>query len=246
MTTAQLLVIALALLVLLLIVVRRRQGRRLLEGTVWMAPAELAVVVVVIGLAVAGLAGSAIPAGAVAVALAAGVLWLGRGVLRDYVLGVANRVSRRVEVGDTVAIEGHEGIVAEVGRLGVALDDPRGRVLVPHGVVAQAIVHRRNDDPRTVPHRFEYEWSAPRSHHDVAATARRAALLSPWAAAGRDIKIEPLGPRRAAITVYAAAGPHGFEIERAIRDALQPPGEEPAAPAISLPPPPRLGVDGGE
>ena len=67
MTTPQLLMTTLALLLLLLILLRRRQGRRVFAGTVWTAPAELALAIVVVGLAIAGLAGNAIPPGAVSV-----------------------------------------------------------------------------------------------------------------------------------------------------------------------------------
>ncbi len=214
-------------LTIVAILLRRPEWWRGLLGGLRTAPVELAILLLAIGGAIAFLAGNRLDIGLVLSALIVAALFAGRHAVEDYVLGIFVRVGRKIRVGDSVVIEGHEGTVAEIGRLNVHLDDARGRLIVPHSTLARAIVHRRSQRVGPLPHRFEVEWDSERSHPEIASVVRRTALLSPWAVSGRDPEIEPIGPRRVAVTVFTVKNAHGYEVERAIRDALD--GAPPSA-----------------
>jgi hypothetical protein len=229
------LLILVAVALLLLVLLRRPGWSSKLVGRLRAAPVELAAAVVLLAIVGAVLLDGVITFGVALAVLAGLVLIAGYDAVRDYVLGVLLRVSGRIRLGDIVVIDGHEGVVAEIGRLNLLLDDARGRLLVPHSKAVRGIVHRRSQRVGPLPHRFEIEWRGERSHADVSRLISRTVLLHSRAAAGRDPEVEPLGPRTASVTVYVVASAHGFEIERAVRDAL---GEDEAPRKLTLPPPP--------
>jgi hypothetical protein len=198
---------------------------------------ELALLLIAIGAAIALLAGDTLNVGIVLACLVVATLLAGRNAVEDYVLGVFVRVGGNIRVGDTVVVDDHEGVVAEIGRLNVHLEDARGRLIVPHSRFARAVVHRRSQRVGPLPHRFELEWDSDMSHPDIAAAIRRTTLLSPWAVAGREPEIEPIGARRVAVTVFTVNNAHAYEVERAIRAEVAPQAEQPAK-KLSLPPPP--------
>lgn len=225
----ELLLIIVALLLVLLVALRRPTWARRLRA----APFELAAALIVLAVVVSTLLADAMSLGVALVIAAAIALFAGYDALRDYVLGVLLRAGGRIRLGDVVVIDGHEGVVAEIGRLNVSLDDARGRLLVPHSKVVRGIVHRRSQRVGPLPHRFEVAWTDSRSHAEVSRKIVHTVLLHPRAAAGRDPEVDPQGPRTVAVTVYAVSSAHGFEVERAVRDAL---GDETAT--LRIPPPP--------
>lgn len=234
--TNEMAVLAIASLLGLIVLLRRPEWWRSLARLLRTAPVELAVGVVVLAVAFAAIDGAV----TFSIALAVGVLVVivaGVDVIRDYVLGVVLRASGRLRLGDVVVVDGHEGVVAEIGRLNVLLDDARGRLLVPHTTVVRSVVHRRSQRVGPLPHRFEVEWREDISHAEVSRTITRTVLLHPRAAAGRDPEVEPLGPQKVAVTIFTVASAHGFEVERAVREAL---GNDGPPRRLSLPAPPEV------
>ena len=202
------------------ILLRRPEWWRDLVSVLRAAPVELGLIVVAIGGAVAALAGDSLNVGLVLAGLVLALLLAGRHAVEDYVLGVFVRVSKNIRVGDTIVIDAHEGVVAEIGRLNVQLDDARGRLIVPHSKIARALVHRRTQRVGPLPHRFQLMWDGDEGHPEIAAAVRRTALLSPWCVAGKEPEVEPIGARTVTVTVYTVDNAHGYEVERAIRDVV--------------------------
>lgn len=219
------------------ILLRRPEWWSDVLGALRAAPVELAILLVAIGGAIALLAGETFNLGIVLAALVVGTLFAGRHAVEDYVLGVFVRVSGNIRIGDTVVVDDHEGVVAQIGRLNVHLEDARGRLIVPHSKLVRSLIHRRTQRAGPLPHRFELTWDSDASHLDIAAAIRRTTLLSPWAVAGRDPEIEPIGARRVAVTVFTLDNAHAYEVERAIRDDVAP-GRARSAKKLSLPSPP--------
>ncbi len=218
--STELLIVVASGLAILGILLRRPEWWRDLLGVLRAAPVELALVLITIAAAVAALAGGSVHVGAVLAALVFVVLLAGRRAVEDYVLGVSVRVGHTIRVGDTVVIDGHEGVVAEIGRLNVHLDDARGRLILPHSTIARAAVHRRTQRGGPLPHRFEVSWASDAGHPAITATIRRTALLNPWSVAGREPEVEAIGARKVAVTVYTVDNAHAYEVERAIRDSI--------------------------
>ncbi len=221
-------------LLLVLIAVRRIDWSQRTVRKLGAAPLELIAVVLSVAIIAAALLES-VKFGVAFVVVVVLTLAAGYDACRDYVLGVLMRAGGRVRRGDVVIVDGHEGVVAEVGRLNLTLDDPRGRLLVPYSKLARSVVHRRSQRVGPLPHRFDVEWRDARSHPEVARVVKRTILLHPRAAAGRDPEVEPTAPRRVSVTVYTVSNAHGFEVERAVREAL---GEvDSPGPRLPLPPP---------
>lgn len=184
------------------------------------APAELAIATLLCAYLVsAGSAGRIAPGWAVAGAIGA-VLLVGWRVLADYVTGVVLASEGRLQVGDQVRFEGGAGVVRAIGRRVCVIEGGSGTLLVPHTVLARAVVERRRPSEGQDPHAFELRWGPEHTHRDVARQVRDTALLHPSGVAGREPRVEPTGPRSARVTVYAPDMARAYEIERAIRDVL--------------------------
>ena len=207
-------------LTILLILLRRPEWWRDLFGLLRAAPVELAILVLIVGGAIAFLAGDTLNIGLVLSGAVLAVLIAGRHAVEDYVLGVFVRVGGKVRVGDAVVVEDHEGTVTEIGRLNVHLEDARGTLIVPHSRFSRALVHRRSQRVGPLPHQFEISWTTDQSHPEIAAAIRKTGLLSPWAVAGREPEVEPIGARKVAVTVFTIDNAHAYEVERAIRQTL--------------------------
>lgn len=186
----------------------------------WAAVVELILAIVLLAVLVVIVVGDRSGPGLIFVAVALGVVLVGRDVLRDYLSGVRVRAGRLVEQGDALTVGDVDGVVSRIGRLSLSIEDERGSVVVPHTRVASAVVRQRTQRSGARPHRFEISWSGPTGQVRAATVVERAALLDPWCAAGHDILIEPLGPRRIAVTVHALDGTHAFAIEATMRRAL--------------------------
>lgn len=208
------------ILAVALVLVRRPDALAGVVRGLRASPLELALAVLLTAGLLWAVTGGAIPVGWALVALLVGVAFVGRDLLANYVDGVSIRWARDFERGDTLEVEGRTGVVAEITRRGVILEDDRGRVLIPHRRLTQAIVHQRRAASGALPHRFELTWPEGLTYDEIQAVVVRAALMNPWVVPGRRPEIERLAPTKAVVTVYSVDPARVFEVERTIREAL--------------------------
>lgn len=208
-------------LVVLLVAVRRAAVHSESARRRWQAWAELCVVSLGLSGVFFAIAGESAGAGLWFLVPAALVGLAARDVIRDYLLGMRVRAGYDLDIGDLVTVDGSDGRIATFGRFGLVLEDGRGRLIVPYSVVARSIVRRRSEEAGEAAHRFEVSWTSEHGHAALAPVIRRAVAASPHAALGRDVGIEPRGPRSVAVTVHALATVHTHDIEEAVRAALR-------------------------
>ena len=207
-------------LMVVLLVLNRTGWIRFPTGLFRSAQAEFLAFFLLLGVGIPLASSGQIPIYWGVIAVALGVVVAGSASARDYVYGLTIRWEERIKPGDTISLQGAEGVVSALRRLHVVLDDGTGEVLVPYSVLVKEVVHRRSPMSGALPHRFTLEWDGAASHEEVAAAVRRVALLHPWGGGGREAVFEAVGARQAEVTVYAIEGGRGFEIERTIRDAV--------------------------
>ncbi len=219
MINQQWLIIA-GMLFLILLVLNRTGWIRLPTKAIRSVPIEFFAIFAFLGVAIPAASNGRIPIYWGVVAVGIGLLMAGSTTVRDYVYGLSTRWEKRIKPGDTITFQGHHGVVARLRRLHLVLDDGQGEVLVPYSAFVSEVVHRRSPMSGALPHRFDLTWAGSTSHEQIAQVVRRVALLHPWGGGGREAVFEATGARKAQITVYTIEGGRGFEIERAIRDAV--------------------------
>ncbi len=186
-------------------------------------PAVAAVVVVVYLLVAANVLLGRAPhlapfAGVAVLALFVALSWW---VLRDTVSGVFLRAGRTFREGDFVHIDDVEGHVERLGwRAMIVVTHDGNEAIIPYSRAAQAAVIRTPGEAQASPHVFQI----PVADHDrigaVKDTVRRAALLSHWSSIVREPEVRLEGDDHLEVTVYSLDAERSYEIEAAVRAAL--------------------------
>ncbi len=156
--------------------------------------------------------------GAIVLAVLVVLSW---GVLRDAVTGVYLRAGRACSVGDFVRIDDVEGRVERLGwRAIVVITASDNEAIVPYSRAVRAAILRTKERAPTYPHAFRVPVPKERKVGAVKEEIRRAALLSHWSSVVREPVVELGDEETLEVTVFALDPERGYEIEAAVRRAL--------------------------
>ena len=195
---------------------RRQRWRRvgaLLEAVGWLVYLTSATSWVLRGYAFEKFA---ILFGAAAVVVAA--LWF---FIRDYLTGIVLRAEARVQEGDTIHVGEVEGRVLGLRARTIEVEVGGGdRVLLPYRALRDAPLTVRRAARATTPHTFTITLAPGLTPRGASAKARRAALLSPWSAPARDVRVRAVGEGAIEVTLHALDAERAIEVESAVRAAL--------------------------
>jgi small-conductance mechanosensitive channel len=156
--------------------------------------------------------------GAVVLGVLVALSW---GVLRDAVAGVYLRAGRACSVGDFVRIDDVEGRVERLGWRAIVVITPSdNEAIVPYSRAVRTAILRTKERAATYPHAFQVPVPKDRRVSSAKEEIRRAALLSHWSSVVREPLVELGDEQTLAVTVFALDPERAYEIEAAVRRAL--------------------------
>lgn len=168
-------------------------------------------------------------------AMLAGLAWVGRRALSDFVDGMLLKVGRGLAVGDRTRVrEGgvtHEGVVRRMGYRGVTLETARGEeVHVPFSELSGQAIVRVRADGGLARHTFSLTPPPGARVAQLHDAIEQAALACHWAVPARppviahvsadERRARSLGAGAVEVTVFAFAAPYAPDVEEAVRVAV--------------------------
>ncbi len=145
-----------------------------------------------------------------------GVLWF---AIRDFANGMTIKAGELCEVGDRVTVDGHSGVVRQLGyRVLTLVTDDGDEVLIPFGRLSRRSIVRTPRAEGAHRHNFELELPETADPDDAIARIKQLAMSSHWASVARAPEVEVLGGRRVLVHVFALGREHGPAIEAAVRE----------------------------
>jgi small-conductance mechanosensitive channel len=156
----------------------------------------------------------------IVLALVAATSW---GALRDAVEGVYLRAARSFAVGDRVHIDGVVGRIHRLGARAVVVQTTEGELaIVPYRKVASTTIRREAFDEQSGFHVFRAPLPEAMPIPEVKRAIREAALLCHWSSPRRLPTVSVTDDGQLEITVFPVDPNHVTEIERVVREALDP------------------------
>ena len=152
-----------------------------------------------------------------------GLIWFARAVIGDFVDGVFVRAGQPLRPGDRVIVDGHAGTVKKLGYRALQLETPEGtEVAIPFRRVCRDTIIRQARIEGAARHGFTLACPSVLSAAEAHRRILRSAMDCHWSSIAESPRIELRPDGRFDVTVFAIDRERGADIEKTVRQALDP------------------------